>query len=156
MFIGTGNFEKFVIGLDSIAQTRQHMLDAIKRSSELTYPPYNIRKTTENTYVVEIAAAGFTIDNFEITLDGDALRIACIPSKEDTSTFLWNGLSQKSWARDFILSEGVRVTNASLVNGLLKIFLEHSVPVEKKPLRINIEQPTSKETRTLLNEDSSF
>lgn len=155
MFLGNNSaFDKFIVGFDSIAETRKNMLDAIQRSAQVTYPPYNIRKTADNNYVVEIAAAGFSFGDFDITLDDDVLSIKCTPPKDEEATFLYRGLTSKSWQRDFVLNDNVVVKNASLVNGMLKIFLEHLVKEEKKPIKINIAQPTAKQTRQLLNEDS--
>lgn len=157
MFLGNNSaFDKFIVGFDSIAETRKNMLEAIQRSAQITYPPYNIRKTADNNYVVEIAAAGFSLADFDITLDEDVLSIKCSPPKDDESTFLYRGLTSKSWQRDFVLNDNVVVKDASLFNGMLKIFLEHLVKEEKKPLKINISQPKAKDTRTLLNEDSTI
>ena len=149
-------FDKFIVGFDSIAETRKTMLENLQRSAQIAYPPYNIRKTAENKYVVEIAAAGFVMGDFDITLDGDLLSIKCNPPKETEDNFLYRGLTAKAWQRDFVLSEDVVVKDATLLNGMLRIFLDHMVKEEKKPLKINISQPTAKDTRTLLNEDSSI
>lgn len=148
-------FDKLGVGFDTLAETRKNMYENLKRAQN-AFPPYNIRKNGTNKYVVEIAAAGYSLGDFDIELDQDVLRIKCNPPKEDDASFVHRGLTYKHWTREFVLNEGVSVKNATLFNGMLKVFLEHLVPEEKKPLKINIEQPKAKDTRMLLNEDSNI
>lgn len=147
-------FSRFGVGFDTLANTRRNLLESIRQSTQVAFPPYNIRKDGDNKYVIEIAAAGYTLGDFDIILEEDALRIKCSPPKEDPTNFLHQGLTYKSWTRDFVLNDGVKIKNATLLNGMLKIFLEHNVPQEKKPIKINIEAPTSKLHPQLLNESS--
>lgn len=157
MFLdSTFPFDRFGVGFDSLANTRRNLLETIRSQAQISFPPYNIRKDGENKYVIEIAAAGYSLGDFEITLEDDALRIKCTPPKEDSTNFLHQGLSYKTWTRDFVLNEGVKVSNATLLNGMLKIFLEHIVPQQKKPVKINIDAPKEKTHRQLLNESSDF
>lgn len=147
-------FEKFGIGFDAF-DFRQSVIDAAKRSAEMAYPPYNIRKVSDSKYVIEIAAAGFHLNDFEITIDDAVLTINCA-SSDKTDDYLWHGISSKNWVRSFVLNDNVTVKSSVYHNGMLKIWLEHNLPAKKAPLKINIQQPTAQDTRTLLNEDSNF
>ena len=149
------NWGRFGVGFDTIADTRRNLLENIKRAQS-AFPPYNIRKSGDNKYIIEIAAAGYSLGDFEMTLEEDVLHITCTPPKEDSKDFVHQGLSYKAWSRDFILKDGVKVKNASLVNGMLKVFLEYITAEEKKPLKINIDAPSEKLNPQLLNESSNF
>jgi molecular chaperone IbpA len=163
MFHNLNNFpfdkiDRWGVGFDTISNTRKTLFDSVKTSIDTNFPPYNIRKVGDNKYVVEIAAAGYTLGEFDITVDKDVLRIACTPNKEHEKyyeqSFIYRGLTSKPWLRNFILSDGVEVKDATLLNGLLTVFLEHFVPQEDKPKKINISQPTAASNPQLLNEDS--
>lgn len=129
----------FANGFDDIHNARKTIYEHIKRAESSTnYPPYNIRKKTENYYAIEIAAAGYSLSDFDIEFENGLLRIKCNPPKEDASTFIHRGLTNKSWLREFVLNDSVIVKSANLANGILEISLEQIVPEHKKPLKINI------------------
>jgi molecular chaperone IbpA len=147
------------IGFDTMTKTRENLFKLIEQQRQYVYPPYNIRKTSENSYVIELAAAGYSISDFEITIEDDALNIKCEPpvmTQAERDSIIHCGLTNKNWARTFILGEYVRVKTSSYVNGMLRIFLEQQLPEEKKPIRINIEEPSEKTHPQLLNENSDF
>lgn len=156
MYLNNFPFERFGVGFETIADTRRSLLESINKQTQLTYPPYNIRKNGEGKYVVEIAAAGAAMADFDITLEEDVLHIKCTPPKSEGAEFIHQGLTYKAWMRDFVLKDGVKVKNATLINGMLRVFLEHVAAEEKKPLKINIDAPTEKQAPRLLNENSSF
>lgn len=119
-----------------------------------SYPPYNIRKLGDDKYALEIAAAGYSLGEFLIEVENGVLKIECNPAKalrEDN--FLYQGLSYKKWFRAFNLAEGVVVSNAELVNGILSVWFETVKPPSKK-VKINITQPSAKKHPQVLNEDS--
>lgn len=136
---------KFGVGFDSFEESRRELLDNI-RKAQSSFPPYNIKKIEDNKYVVEIAAAGYTMSEFDIELDKDVLRIHCVPDVKEKFEYIHRGLTNKSWTREFILNKGVEVKDAKLINGLLVINLEHKIPEEMKPKKIKID------TRQMLTE----
>jgi molecular chaperone IbpA len=108
------------------------------------YPPYNIRKTDENTYVIEMAVAGFGESEIEITLDGDSLTISgSASSKDDDTEVLHQGLALRDFTRTFTLDDQIVVNNAEMINGLIKIWLERIIPESKKPKKIEINNSSS-------------
>lgn len=138
MFLDKFPYEKFGVGFDSIEETRRNLLEQI-RANTTSYPPYNIRKTSETEYVIEIAAAGFSIDAFDITLEDEFVRVKCTPPVEAEANFIHRGLTNKSWTREFVLNNGVKVVSASLTDGLLRINLEYEQSPKKKTVKISID-----------------
>ena len=53
--------------------------------------------------------------------------------------YLYKGISNRSFSRDFILQDDVKVGNAKLEDGILIINLERIVPKEDKPRLIKLD-----------------
>jgi molecular chaperone IbpA len=70
--------------------------------------------------------------------------------------FLHQGFAYRGFERKFTLMDNVKVLDAELLNGILKVYLEKMIPEEEKPKRININAPTVARHPQLLNESSSF
>lgn len=103
-----------------------------------TYPPYNIKKTDENTYVIELAVAGFGKQDIELTLEKGTLTIKGNINQEETPDYLFKGIADRAFTRTFTLADTVEVKNADLINGMLKIWLERFIPESAKPKKIEI------------------
>lgn len=103
-----------------------------------TYPPYNIKKTGENTYVIELAVAGFGKQDIELELQDGILTIKGNVKTDEATEYLFKGIAERAFTRQFTLADTVEVKNADLINGMLKIWLERFIPDEKKPKKINI------------------
>jgi molecular chaperone IbpA len=106
------------------------------------YPPYNIRKEGDK-FQIEIALAGVTKEDLDITAEGGKLTIAHNPEEieptEDTMTeWLHRGIAQRKFKRVWTLSDDVVVNGAKMENGMLYIELERIVPEEKKARSIKI------------------
>jgi len=103
------------------------------------YPPYNIKKTGEYAYQIEMALAGFSKDELQVEVVDGSLSIKTVPSeKEEEDDFLHRGIAKRQFSRRFTLSDDVVVKGADLYNGLLTIDLERVIPEEKKPRNIPI------------------
>ncbi len=107
------------------------------------YPPYNIERTDENAYRISIAVAGFgeadlTIETSENTLMVRGAKQAKPENEAGPVQVLHQGIAARAFERRFELADHVRVSGASLVNGLLNIDLVREVPEAAKPRRIAI------------------
>jgi molecular chaperone IbpA len=108
-----------------------------------TYPPYNIRQTSENTYVIEIAVAGFGKQDLELELEDGKLTVkGNIHTNDTDDNYIFKGIAERAFTRQFALADTIEIKNADLINGMLKIWLERFIPEDKKPKKINIgEEP---------------
>lgn len=134
----TKDFDKFFVGYDDMMSRYK---DATKELGKLSnYPPYNIKKTNDNTYIIEMAVAGFGKSDIEVTIDGDKLSIKGNTSgdTEEAVETLWSGLALRPFTRMFTLSDKVEVKDAELVNGMLKVFLERIIPDANKPRQVEV------------------
>ena len=90
-------------------------------------------------YVRRTRVSGFSEDELEVEVKESILRVkGSVQEKQNDSAFLHRGISGKDFERTFTLNADIIVVGAELVNGLLVIELEHVIPEEKKPRRIDI------------------
>ena len=144
------DFDKLFVGFDDQWNRMAKLHDEITKNIP-NYPPYNIYKSDENKYVIELAVAGFGKQDIEITLDNDKLIVKG-EAKDDTQAFLYKGIATRAFTRSFAIDDQVVVNNASMVNGMLKIFLERIVPEHKKTRKVEISDEASKSDPELLLE----
>jgi molecular chaperone IbpA len=144
------DFDKFFVGFDDQFNRIAKMHDDLTKNIP-NYPPYNIKKTGDNTYVIELAVAGFAKQDIEI-IKGNT------QSQEEDENFLFKGIAGRNFARTFALDDQIEVKDAAMLNGMLKIFLERIIPEHKKPKKIEVKdvgesKATKKGKQQLLTED---
>ena len=105
------------------------------------YPPYNIQRTDDYKYEIEMALAGFDKKDIEIEVAEGVLTVKSLKDKDTGATddyTLYKGISQRNFTRKFTLADDIVVKGAKLNNGMLTINLERIVPEEKKPQLIEV------------------
>lgn len=125
------------VGFDQIAD----MMDRVLSSdvSQATYPPYNIEKTSDDTYRISLAVAGFCDDDLNVEVKENALFITARKADDDADrTYLHRGIATRAFERRFQLADHVHVTGATHEDGMLHIDLKREVPEALKPRRIDI------------------
>src|SRR5436309_3583288 len=125
------------IGFDRLAR----LVDSATRvdSTALSYPPYNIEKTGEDAYRLTMAVAGFSQDEIDITVHENTLIVTGKSEKEDEDgRYLHRGIARRAFERRFSLADHLKVTGASMDNGLLHVDLVREVPEAMKPRQIEI------------------
>lgn len=130
-------FSKFTVGFDQIFDhlARTHE----QSSSQQNYPPYNIIKLDDNQYALEIAVAGFSLDEIDVGVEGNILVISGTKeNKLDEVTYLYKGISNRSFTRSISLGDHIIVKDAVINNGMLTIKLEREIPEAMKPRKIAI------------------
>ena len=131
-------FYRNSIGIDRLFDRITSQFDA---HSSTSYPPYNIIKTAEDSYSIEVAVAGFNEGDIDVTFhDGQLIITGEQKDKQESETvqFLHRGISARKFVRTFQLAEYVEVQNATVINGILTVDLKHIVPDTMKPKSIAI------------------
>jgi molecular chaperone IbpA len=124
-----------VVGFDRLAD----LLDAASTEAATGYPPYNIERTDENAYRIEIAVAGFKPEDLNIEVKENLLTVQGRKTANDEAKrYLHRGLAERNFERRFQLADYVVVTDAQLADGLLSISLKRELPEALKPRRIEI------------------
>ena len=155
---GLKDFDKFFVGFDDQYRRLAKIHDDVTKTIPNNYPPYNIRKTGDNTYVIEIAVAGFDKQEIDIEIEGGKLVVKGNLAFTDTEdNFLFKGIATRAFTRAFVIDDQFEVKDASLINGMLKIALERIVPEHKKPKKIEVkdaESKAKKSTKEFLTENN--
>jgi molecular chaperone IbpA len=145
-FSDLAKFDKFFVGSDKFLSKVQETADYLANTAAHSgYPPFNLKKTDDNVYVIEMAVAGFGKQDIELTLQDNKLKIAGQTTVETLVNdginvdYLHKGISDRPFTRTFTLADNVVVNNAKMVNGMLRIWLEHIIPEDKKPKKIDID-----------------
>jgi len=102
------------------------------------YPPHNVVKINDDSFLIELAVAGFSIEDLNIETVENSLVITGEHATEDEREYTHKGISARKFTRKFTLAEYVNVGEATLVNGILSIALVRVIPDEKKPRTIAI------------------
>jgi len=138
------NTNPYFIGFEQTFSHLKQMQDNMAKQV-VGYPPYNISKIDENKYLIEMAVAGFAKNDIELELEESVLKIkGKLQTVEDHAkdaierTYIHKGIADRTFQRQFTLADNVEVKNAKLLNGMLKIYLEHVIPEHKKPKKIKI------------------
>jgi molecular chaperone IbpA len=124
------------VGFDRLAA----LLDAAASAESASgYPPYNIERTDENAYRIEIAVAGFRPEELTIEVKENLLTVQGRKAANDEPRrFLHRGLAERNFERRFQLADFVVVTEAQLADGLLAVSLKRELPEQLKPRQIPI------------------
>ena len=124
-----------VVGFDRLAD----LLDAANNETTNGYPPYNIERTDENAYRIDIAVAGFKPDELAIEVKENLLTVQGHKSANDEAKrYLHRGLAERNFERRFQLADYVVVSDAQLSDGLLSVSLRRELPEALKPRKIEI------------------
>ena len=128
------------VGFDSVFDHFESLFND-SPSLHTNYPPYDILKTDEHSYVIELAVAGFskkdisvTIENGVLTVESDRERNAENSGQE----IIHRGISKRYSKKSFSISDDVEIRGAELKDGLLRISMEKIIPESKKRKEISI------------------
>ena len=138
-------FQKYTVGFSNIFDE----LTRIDNKQTDNYPPYNIVQYNLETeqpqwysdecYEIQLAVAGFSPDELHVTEHKNMLVIEGIRNQSDNQiTYLYRGIANRDFKREFRLSDHVVVTGTKLGHGILTIYLKKEIPEEEKPKKIEI------------------
>ena len=115
----------FLLGFEQL----ERLVERTAKTGNEGYPPYNIEQTSENSYRITLAVAGFAEENLAITVEDNQLVIRGRQAEDaDARVFLHRGIAARQFQRSFVLADGVDVGEAILENGLLHVDLTRKVP----------------------------
>jgi molecular chaperone IbpA len=132
-------WDRYFVGADRVMKRLADIADQSSQMMPIKYPPYNIKKVDEDRYVIEMAVAGFGKSEIDIELQEGLLRVTGKCDSPESTEYLYKGIAERGFKREFSLADNVEVKSSSLANGMLKIFLEAFIPEEKKPKKIDIQ-----------------
>jgi molecular chaperone IbpA len=131
-------YTKLSVGLDEFFDELARMSAVSQPDSN--YPPYNIIKYNDDTFAIELAVAGFDLDDIDIDLEGNHLIVSGTHKVRDTLeiNYIHRGISARNFEKTITLGNYIQVNGATMKNGMLTISLVRIVPDELKRRKISI------------------
>jgi len=130
------------VGFDPMFDRFERMFeDDFFNTPSVNYPPYNIVRTGDYTYDIEVALAGFSKKDIDVQYADSVVTIKSVheaKDKDDEDGTIYKGISKRHFTKSFTIADDVEVKGAELKDGLLKISLERIIPEAKKPRTIEI------------------
>ena len=132
----------YTVGFDNAFDVFERMVEndyKLNHGHNGNYPPYNIMRTGDYTYNIELALAGFNKKDINVEYADNTLTVKSIDTEEeDKDGTIYKGISKRKFTRTFTLADDVEVKGAELKDGLLTVSLEKIVPEAKKARSITI------------------
>ena len=125
------------VGFDDMFDHFESMFDV----PTINYPPYNIVKTGDNKFDIEVALAGFNKKDINVTSENGMLTIESKQedkSKDKDGEVLHKGISKRYFKKSFTIADDVEIKGAELKDGMLIVSMEKIVPEAKKLKTIEI------------------
>ena len=115
----------FLLGFDQL----ERLVERTAKTGNEGYPPYNIEQTSENSYRITLAVAGFAEGDITITVENRQLVILGRQGEErGDRVYLHRGIAARQFQRTFVLADGGDVGAAIMEHGLLHIDLKRALP----------------------------
>ena len=121
------------VGFDSLFEE----LNEMAARKESNYPAYNIAKDDEENYRIEVALAGFSLNEITIETEKGVLRIEA-NKVEERANYIHQGIAQRGFSKLFRLAEHIKIDDAQFVDGILTIALRREIPEADRPQQIKI------------------
>lgn len=122
--VGLGG-HPFLLGFEQL----ERLVERTAKTASEGYPPFNIEATSDTTYRITLAVAGFRQEDLQITIEDRQLVVrGRQPDETCERVFLHRGIAARAFQRSFVLAEGVEVAGADVELGLLHIDLRRVVP----------------------------
>ena len=107
-------------------------LDNAFETSTVNYPPYNLVKESDTRFRLELAVAGFSKEDVEVTTEYNKLTVEAKQEDSATDEYLHRGLAARAFNRSWTLSDDVEIDEVTFTNGLLTVRLNKIVPDHQK------------------------
>ena len=139
MTLTFGPLHHATLGFERLFSDIEKMMVDNTLSKPVTFPPHNILKLDDNRYIVELAVAGFSKDEIDISVnDGNLVIKGNKIEKEEKAEYLYKGIGTRSFTKTLRIADTVEVKGAEFADGVLRIGLENIIPDHKKPRKIEI------------------
>jgi len=107
----------------------ERLLERTAKAGSEGFPPFNIEQTSQRSFRITLAVAGFSEGDLAITVEDKQLVIRGRQNEQDTGrVFLHRGIAARQFQRSFVLAEGVNVGDAVIENGLLHVDMTQTMP----------------------------
>ena len=97
------------------------------------YPPYNVVDGGDGRTLLEVALAGFSREDIEVTTERNVLTVSAKKAPADKErSYSHKGISYRTFSRNWQMADDVEVEDVQFVDGLLTITLVKNLPEKQK------------------------
>ena len=128
-------YRRSTIGFDRLFDLLEN--SSLGQGSE-NYPPFDLIKVDENHYRINLAVAGFSRDEIDITAQQNQLIVSGKRSDDDGIDYIHRGIANRQFERKFGLADFIKVAEADLKDGLLSVELIREIPEAMRPRKVAI------------------
>ena len=97
------------------------------------YPPYNVVDGSDGRTVLEVALAGFSGKDIEVTTERNVLTVSAKKAPPDKERkYSHKGISYRTFSRNWQMADDVEVEDVKFEDGLLKVLLVKNLPEKQK------------------------
>ena len=132
-FLSSPYMSSFV-GFESLFDEIERM-SSVKQSS---YPAYDIKKISNNSFLIVLALAGFSAKDLMIEATSSELVVCGNGDKIGQHEYIHKGIAKRAFTKTFRLADSVIVDGAEFKDGLLSIYLYREEPKNEVPKKISI------------------
>lgn len=132
------NFHRHALGADHMIA---RILDSIatQGTQQSNYPPFNIIKISDDETEVQVAVAGFSIDDLDVRIENSSLVISGEKTQtEDVDCYIYHGISARKFMRMWTLADNVEVLDATMKDGILAVRVRRLIPESAKAKTVPI------------------
>lgn len=122
------------VGFESLFDEIERM-SSVKQSS---YPAYDIKKISNNSFLIVLALAGFNANDLMIEATSSELVVSGKGDKIGQHEYIHKGIAKRGFTKTFRLADNVIVDGAEFKDGLLSIHLYREDPKNEVPKKISI------------------
>ena len=133
------------VGFDDIFDHFENLFeygnDHVRASPTSQFPFYNIVKKEDNKFDIEVALAGYDKKDITVEYADSVLTIKSVKeteSNEKKDGVIHKGIAKRYFSKSFTIADDVKIEDAELKDGLLKVFLMKIIPEGKKPKKITV------------------
>ena len=143
------------LGFDRFFDDVEKLMNVDVQKSVSNFPPHNIIKLDDSRYIVELAVAGFSKDEIEISVEDGKLTVKGEKKDKETDVqYLHRGIGTRSFTKTLTIADTVEVKGAEFKDGILRIGLENIIPEHKKPRKVAIGEGMKEFKPQLLQEQT--
>ena len=140
--LSINNLRPLTVGFDRFFSDWEEMFSNDFFKAPSTYP-YNIVKTKDNYYDIEMALAGFNKKDIKVSYADGQLSIESVKNdktkeRDENGNVIHQGIAKRYFKKSFSVADNCEVEGAELKDGLLKVSLERIIPESQKPRVIDI------------------
>lgn len=154
--ISFGPLTQSTLGFDKFFDDVEKLLSMDIQKSISNFPPHNILKLDETRYIVELAVAGFSKDEIDISVNEGVLSVKGEKKDQESNVqYIHKGIGTRSFTKTLTIADTIEVKGAEFKDGILRIGLENIVPESKKPRKIAIGESLKEFKPQLLQEQAA-